>query len=688
MSLQGSDTDHNYNSNNKGCQRTKRAAIVCTQLPSTMYTLSILTILALRQLSETKTVEALGDIFKLCLTHETDDIQQSAVGTEVVQVGLRFFSGRKMLFYSKAEGGTQALKKIMAQQAWSVTVVNSLLVLPLEEGQVKKPKEPNVVILLNDEEEWSGILAVFVRLRVLGPLSRVLLVVPSNHPESLLLEAWNTLTQLNVTTLTYFSHQLAYHTLFPYEKPPRVQELNLSDNLFPHKVPKDFKGYPLRVAADTMEPYVFQTADGRRDGVEVRILNIITDYYNLGLKYITVSRNDRSRRNYQNGMANGFFRVISRHIADILTAGIRKNLPRYELSETLPSHTEDRVLWAYPRPTPKHDWSSIYRTFSISTWILIGSLIFFIPATSTLLENYQSKKQNIKSQFLRNLLYIWGYILEVPSPYSPETLLRRAFMTITFMYTINLACSYKSTLVTLLTTEKPGKEYQAAIEAVEDGLHVYLQHGPSANDQEMDMWNAILLPDRFQVSRNYTLNFEAVANGSAIAYAVEYPSKYLATKHFLDDHGKSLLAYMKIPQSTFSVCFFMAPGHPLEERFYRKTLQLTEGGIIAAIRESIMEEAMLKSVLAQGKSTSKQSLPRALALENLQAIFVIHVAALIVSTVLFFAELVPHLWSRRRAGKSRVTTQKVDVRGQYRRPRLAFVMTRTTRKTNVITVCK
>lgn len=622
---------------------------------------TVLVFFALYILSEKGQIGAA--VHPLDLTNGTYNKREQSIANAIANVALNCFSGGSVLFlterYSDAEiTASAALKTFMRQQAWSVTVLNTQLELPLDEFKEKKPKESNVVVLLNHEGEWSGILKIFLRLRILGPLTTVLLVAPSSEPGPLLLEAWTTLTLLNVTTLTYSSREITYHTMFPYEIPPRVKKLSFSDNFFPQKVPKDFRGYPLRVFAEPAEPpYVMKTAGGRLDGIEVRIFEIIADYYNLGKEYINPNAEDRTRRTYFNGMAGGVFRVITQHEADILLAGLRGSVARNELSEILVHHTTDRVRWAYPIPTLHHSWNSMYRAFSLSIWALVGSLIFIISAVSTLIENYQlsSEHQTIKSRFLINLLFTWGYVMETPSTSSPRTLLQRAFLTVTFMYTINLACSYKSTLVTLLTTPQPAKGYETALEAIEDGLIAYLHHMITDSSPEFATMGQVLQPGRFEVTRNTTLNFEFVVNRTGIAYALEYPSKYMAFKHFSDARGKPLVEYMPKPLSTFSVSFFMAPGHPLEERFNRKSLQLLEGGIIDILRDLILREATFESKNARKNSVSEDPQePTALTIKNLLVVFVVHMIALTICGVLFFAELGHHHWNSRRARLSRV----------------------------------
>lgn len=597
------------------------------------------------------------------------------IAMAVTNVGLKFFLRGKVYFFTSNHGAAEdmltsaILQGLMAPNVWATTVTSNRLELPAENLQEKKPKEPNVVILLHHEEDWSDVLSIFGQLRLLGPKSRILLVVPS-EPSPFLRSAWERLHVLNMTTLTYFSNNVSYHTFFPYEMPPRVESLGAADNLFPHKIPEDFKGYPLRVVAEPMDPYVLTHADnGRKDGIEIRMVETILGYYNINASYLVLSRADQSRVNYRGGKANGLFRVVSHHETDIAMSGLRTNTPRYELSEPLYSHTEDRLVWSYPRAEPEHDWRSLYQAFSPITWGLVASLTLIIAAVATLLEVYspRSDDRRVAASFSRQLLYNWGMILEMASPVVPKTLLRRGFMAITFMYTVNLACSYKSTLVTLLTAVKPGRTFETVVEAAETGLKVYIQRMPLPTDPDIAFWNSLLIPGRFGQSYNSTIGLEAAANGSGVALSVEYPSRFIVAKHFLDNLGKPLITYMKNPQSIFPVTFFMAPGHPLEERFNRKTIQLIEGGITHVIRETIMFETLLEATIAKGVSDSSSSLPKVLTLGNLFAIFVILGISLAISSVIFCGELIYFRWHQRRMGK----IDEGPIRGQevYRKQR-------------------
>lgn len=586
---------------------------------------------------------AVGDSLRWYVNNNVEGRPIPAVLNAVLNVTHRFFSGNKILFFTylldpdEEKMASAFLTKVMAEESWAVTLVSRGMKVPREENRPKQSKETNAVFWVQDETAWRNILDILVRIRILGPLSKVL-VVSSANPAPLLLDAWKTLSLINVTTVTYTSiTPPVYHTLYPYETPLRIHTLNDSDTFFPEKIPENFNGYPLRVVAEDMEPYV--KGDTRKDGIEIRILEAIADHFRLAVRDMVLDRRDRTRVYYLNGSANGLFRVISRHEADLLMSGLRRNAPRFELSDALPAHTEDRVLWAYPRPEKQHDWTSLYRTFSLFTWSLVAGLIIVIAAVSTLLQKFEPSCTAQPTRFSQHILFTWGYILELGSPVVPQTMLRRAFMAVTFLYTINLSCSYKSTLVTLLTTEKSVRALETPQEAVAAGLHFYLQRTPKPTDPDLDMWNSIMLPGRFTQTNNNSLGLEAAANRSGFSMSVEFSSRYLVIKHFLDGRRKSLVSYMKIPQNQFSVIMCMAPGHPLFEAFQRKTLQLLEGAITDVLRESLMYQAMVQTLKMRSGNPIQSSLPRKLTLNDLYAIFYIQITALLGSCILFSVEL-------------------------------------------------
>lgn len=433
--------------------------------------------------------------------------------------------------------------------------------------------------------------------------------------------------------------------------------------MFPNKIPQDFKGYPIVAAVDFMDPYVMPSlkADSYK-GVEIDLIHTITNFYNFNLSFKTTPKGTNSRVVYVNRTTSGLFGLLNKHQADLAFAGMMRNPDRFATSEVIYPHTEDKLLWCYPRPKSEISWTSLYRAFSLFTWSLVLIFILLNAATITGLgiTGAEGGEEVTFRSFSSTILTIWGITLDAGFPHPLKTTSLRAFAVITLFYAIIMSCSYKSCLVTFLTTPTSEKPLSSVLEALEAGYDIRMQVSAKQSQRHDDdsFWRKVLIPGRYFYNQDSDANLAYVAiNRTSIYLAIFYSSEYIQSQKYLDASGKPLIHYFKETFNTFSTSLFMAPGHPLEGIFNLKNMQMVESGIVAFFLNRMMEGMKRKNMFTRIKdTTSSDDGPQPLSLKHLSIVL----AGLFFALLLCFLPFIGEILLKKFTKQQRIIKEKTE----------------------------
>lgn len=138
---------------------------------------------------------------------------------------------------------------------------------------------------------------------------------------------------------------------------------------FLDKFPNNLQSCPLKVYARVFEPYTFHNSSSGKfyDGIDFQLIQTLSDQLNFSAEFIL-----------QNKTLFEILQELMENDVELVVGGIDEdpNLAQY-ISATSP-YFQDELTWCVRKVRFDYDWMSFVYSFQISTWILIGVVLFTV----------------------------------------------------------------------------------------------------------------------------------------------------------------------------------------------------------------------------------------------------------------------------------------------------------------------
>lgn len=398
---------------------------------------------------------------------------------------------------------------------------------------------------------------------------------------------------INIKLIFIKNNNILVYTYFPYKENVRHNcEINTSGdivfnceidlittNLFPDKVPLNFRGCRLKYVALKMEPHVLNTNVKNKDlvrqaGFEVTILHTISKYLNITEEYI--------QHNFShwgdllpNGSYTEMFKLLQEKKVDLVLGLATYDINATEF-ETLEQAVFEYVVWLVPTASEYPLWINLLNIFKIDVWVYLACAIL---VNTFAFWTYGRKIEILTYRKLSEcFVQCCEIFLQRNTNKPPKIIVMRIIFAFWSMFCIIVYTAHQSQLVSILT--KP--QFKPQVSNLNELLASDLNFGfyPYAKtlfqtNNKKDKYiidHAEMCPiDDTCVNRTaFTRKFATLKNRRQFLY---YMKKYI----FPD--GRPMLfgfqdGYVIIPK------FNVRKGFPLSGKFNALILRLFANGLI------------------------------------------------------------------------------------------------------------
>ncbi|CAH1389914.1 unnamed protein product [Nezara viridula] len=271
-------------------------------------------------------------------------------------------------------------------------------------------------------------------------------------------------------------------TLFPYGKEgescpednvklSRIAQWNgqfTEVDFFPNKVPNSFRGCDFPVSTVRYPPFMFSTNDGKYDGIDYRLIEIITEKINASLRIIFYSGIDGWLWQ-KGGKIYGSLNDLREGYSWATVSGISNNLMHYPVTTIESPYVFSKLMWYFPNPLPIEKWKFVYLAFSVKLWISCTITAVLTPCFFYLFANVR-RIEFYFTEFEKSCFTLWSIAFGNSTGFMPKTVYFRFLFSLWLFFTIHLNLAYTASLTGLITGGKMESKVTTLDDIVERNL--------------------------------------------------------------------------------------------------------------------------------------------------------------------------------------------------------------------------
>jgi hypothetical protein len=377
-------------------------------------------------------------------------------------------------------------------------------------------------------------------------------------------------------------------------------------NLFPHKLQKDFKNCVIRIATIGINPFVILIENHTKtDGGEVY------DVRGFSVEYILISINKMNMKAVFlppsidlsiDAAIKEAGSILSRE-SDILVGVIPMSAAIVtSYSELSIPYIYDAVKWFLPCPKPNARVQKIMTMYNASVWLTMMLVIIVTAAMfwcSTKRPRRLDTKESKALKTISNCICIsWAIFVGISVPEMPKTWKLRIFFLIYVWYCFAMSTVFQAFFVSYLV--EPG--YEKKIETIEELLDSNIMYGYNAA-MEMGMTTTdytdhLKFPDSRRTDCSNTKNciHRMMSDGDVAIIIDPMYVKYVANEFESEDQTKYLCT-LRENVVDGAVVAILPKGSPLLNQFNKYIRRIMEGGLVERYLAELNLEARLRSKL-------------------------------------------------------------------------------------------
>jgi hypothetical protein len=461
-------------------------------------------------------------------------------------------------------------------------------------------------------------------------------------------------------------HILDLYTWFPYEtsicaKPTQVVLMDqcLSDNngqpsnstyLFPNKIPNNLQGCPIRVSTSELMPYVISTnnytdSDGntiyKYRGLEMEYLLLLAESTNLTVVFLPPAEGDVKDTHFQQLLE------VSSGISDVAIGHFPLNLILTAYADPTVTIVFDTLRWYVPCPRPVPRLEKVTGVCTLPVWcsiVLVFILIAFVfwRSANVTYSALVTESRNYR-EVSRCVYIVWSASLGVPVPEMPRSSKLRFIFSLFLCYCFVIGIVFQGHLISFLVSPGYHNQISNFDELVESGL-------PYGKDENLEFFMRLA---KYYEQEKFESYFDCSARHKCLERLfidgdITMLSPIIDVMYVLSNVGmaqnRKLICTVDDKVFPLDISLYLTKGHPLLDLFNTVIRRCTEAGLVAKYWSDLIFYNHLQHV---GKSKVpscevSSGMYFVFSLSHLKVAFVVLIFGLILSAIVFLAELISH----------------------------------------------
>ncbi|XP_066904320.1 uncharacterized protein [Halyomorpha halys] len=232
--------------------------------------------------------------------------------------------------------------------------------------------------------------------------------------------------------------------------------------IFPEKVPILFQGCDYPLSTVRYPPFMFSLGDNKYDGIDYRLLLMVTEKINASLMVIYYSGIDGWLWQKEDKVY-GSLNDLREGISWATVSGVSNNLMHYPVMTIESPYVFSKLIWYFPNPLPIEKWKFVYLAFSGRLWVsgvitaVLTPFFFYLFAKVSRLEYYFI-------EFEKSCFTLWCIAFGNSTGFMPKTVYFRFIFSLWLFFTIHLNLAYTASLTGLIT----GGKMEAKVTTLDD----------------------------------------------------------------------------------------------------------------------------------------------------------------------------------------------------------------------------
>lgn len=473
-----------------------------------------------------------------------------------------------------------------------------------------------------------------------SPYNRFMIVVDGEISKDEAYEALNMMFgfgDIDVIIVGLEKNVVSVFTLFPFGEdgkncPEDNKELlriaqwnNFTEvDFFPDKVPILLQGCDWPVSTVHYPPFMFSIGDGNYDGIDYRLMEMITEKLNASLKIIFYTGIDGWLWQKE-GKIYGSLNDLREGNSWATVSGISNNLMHYPVTTIETPYVFSKLIWYFPKPLPIEKWKFVYLAFSGKLWIsgiitaVLTPFFFYLFANLRPIELYFMELE-------KSFFTLWSIAFGNSTGFMPKTIHFRFIFSLWLFVTIHLNLAYTASLTGLITGGKMEPKVTTLDDIVERNLTTamfgYLI-GPLSTLKDPKVRKAV---SNYQIVNNYDEIF---------ATMVTYRNLSIVDNDIYIDH---LIVQKKLEIYQTPVTLLRAPTGVMMRRnhfMFEAVDKIVQRLISAGISDKLVEDFTVALWKHHEKTDWK-----AVDIDALAGPFILYACGIFISFVTFFIEII------------------------------------------------
>jgi hypothetical protein len=412
---------------------------------------------------------------------------------------------------------------------------------------------------------------------------------------------------------------LELYTAFPYEGENcgEVTQVNLMDrwhiynnegfsynvNLFPPKIPNNFRGCEIRVGSAILPPFVIPAgntthSDGsivyKLHGLAVHNILLLADKINTTVVFLSPSQGFTE----QNAVAEGG--ALAAGVSDIVIGALLL-LPVFQSSTFRPTvpYTYVTIKLYVPCPKPVAGTDRVFTTYEVSVWLTMATVFIVINVVWWCMANwrYSSVKESATFKTLSHCFYnAWAVSVGVSVPEMPKNCNLRFLFLLYVCYCFAMSNVFQAFFISYLV--QPGHEKK--FETVDEVLHSAMFYGYNElYETGMDMMGynehrQFPSSRRLDCSDMMKCLQRIVTDADLCTLSAPPFIQYLSSQMGIHDHTKHLCT-LEEDLLTTGFISVLRNGSPFLNRVNALTQRVLEAGLLDRYWAELMWNVKLRS---------------------------------------------------------------------------------------------
>lgn len=443
----------------------------------------------------------------------------------------------------------------------------------------------------------------------------------------IVLSIFSTLRVMNTILLEEINEFLFIYMLNPLK--PGIFYTNSAESLnfdvfFPTKL-TNANGYKFGAIFIHNSPYMKILANGRTLGIDLIVINIITEHLNASLSFHMFKKNEEGMKSFIQGLDG-----------DQYDMSIDKTVQNIGL-ESISIFEDDGFCALLPFPTHRNLFDMILKPFDTWTWILI--LISLISsAIAWQLINYTSNTTNQVSSGYFVFSFI-AYFIGQSIPFREHSFKQKVLLQLSILLTFVLGNAYQSLIISYISDARLGNKITSIDEMLNKNFtyrvdEIFYSMFESSDDYP-ELKSRITGPIGSFTGYNYR---KLAADNVAIIMSCHLADFHLSRiDHYNDYDETPINFYYKLPDKLYSFYhnYWMAHRSLFGSRIQELICRIFESGIKQHWNEMIPSDDLKEKKLREYYENEEYLLN----LKDFKELFYILIGGYVASTLAFLIEI-------------------------------------------------